>query len=156
MLTFDPAFRTLLLKRIRGLTNEQLTAYEALVALRHELIQMKERDKENAGRLQKHIDQAGNRAYDQIKEVKDQMDALHDLWIARRIVALRQTNYFQLPFNLDWKRAFIDWRKLYCYGLAWWDYRLVQIETGVRLLRARTRKEFPTEKSNNSNHSKKQ
>lgn len=136
MLTFAPAFRTLLLKRIRGLTDKQLTAYEALVALRHELIQIKERDEENAGRLQKQIDQAENRAYDQIKAFKDQIDALHDLWMTQQSLALQQSNYFQIPFNLDWKSAFINWGKLYCYGLAWLDYRLTQIGTGVILLRA--------------------
>ena len=147
MLTFDPAFRTLLLKRIRGLTDEQLTAYEGLVALRHELIQMLERDPENQ-RLRQQIEQAGNRAYDQIKQFKDQFDALHDLWIARRRFALQQSNYFQFPMNLDWKRLFIHWRKLYCYGLTWLDYRLVQVKTSATLLQARIKKSPRKQKPN--------
>jgi hypothetical protein len=139
MLTFEPAFRTLLLKKIRGLTDEQLTTYEALVALRHELIQMLERDPKNE-RLPKQIEQAGNRAYDQIKKLEDQFNALHELWIARRRLALQQSNYFQVPFNLDWKRFFIHWRKLYCYGLTWLDYRLVQVKTWATLQQARIKK----------------
>jgi len=148
MLTFAPAFRTLLLKRIRGLTDAQLTAYEALVALRHELIQLKARDPQNAERLQKQIDQAGNRAYDQIKNYKDQFEALHELWVARQGFALQQSNYFQLPLNLDWKRAFINWSKLVCYGKTWLNYRLVQVKTGATLLQARTRKSPPKKKPN--------
>lgn len=148
MLTFAPAFRTLLLKRIRGLTNAQLTAYEALVALRHELIQLKARDPKNAGRLQKQIDRAGDRAHDQIKEYKAQFEALHDLWVARQTLALQQSNYFQFPLNLNWKRLFIDWRKLYCYGLAWLDYRLVQVKTGATLMQARIKKSPVKGKSN--------
>jgi len=142
MLTFAPPFRTLLLKRIRGLTDAQLTAYEALVALRHELIQMlnREDDPDKVGILKKQIQQAGNRAYDQIKAFKDQIDALHDLWVARQTLALQQSNYFQFPLNLNWKPLFIDWRKLYCYGLAWLDYRLTQVKTGATLLQARIRK----------------
>ena len=83
MLTFEPAFRTLLLKKIRGLTDEQLTVYEGLVALRHELSQMLKHDPKSV-RLQDQIKQAGNRAYAQIEEFSEQIDALHELWIARR------------------------------------------------------------------------
>lgn len=39
MIGFDHAFRTLLLKKIRGLTNEGLLKYEGLLALQRELIQ---------------------------------------------------------------------------------------------------------------------
>lgn len=138
MLTFDPAFRTLLLKRIRGLTDEQLTAYEGLVALRQELSQMLERDPRNA-RLQKQIRQAENRAYDQIKCFKNQFDVLHELWIARRRLALQQSNYFQFPINLDWKRFFIHWRKCFCYGKTWVNYRFVQVKTGATTLLSRLR-----------------
>ncbi len=140
MLTFDPAFRTLLLKRIRGLTDEQLATYEGLVALRHELGQMLQHDSQNV-RLQDQIKQAGNRAYAQIQKFSEQIDALHELWIARRRLALQQSNYFQFPLNLDWKRFFIHWSKCFCFGKAWLNYRLVQVKTGATILLSRLRQD---------------
>jgi hypothetical protein len=119
MLTFNPAFRTLLLKRIRGLTDAQLIAYEALVALRHELLQIQRRDPQQDGRLQKQIDQAGNRAYDQIKEFKDQFDAVHRLWVDRQTKALQQGNYFQFPFD----RLINLSKKLFYFCSKWWHQR---------------------------------
>ena len=127
MLTFEPTFRTLLLKKIRGLTEDQLFAYEGLVALRLELVQTLERtpnqtdeDKRQRTLLEQQIKRAGNLAYDIIKDFEKKFIALHELWVARQGFALQQGNYFQSPFN---------WRKFVCYCSSWWDYRKSQVKT---------------------------
>jgi len=138
MLIFDPAFRTLLLKRIRGLTNENLSAYEGLTALQVELIQIlrtvepeivvvrkvkrpygkigyKKIRKKNPVRegLIEQIKEAERRAHDIIKDFEKEFNALHKLWIARRRFALQRGNYFPIPLSLG---------KLRLWKLDWWKF----------------------------------
>ncbi|MGH7596556.1 MAG: hypothetical protein ACREOI_09395, partial [bacterium] len=134
MIGFDHAFRNLLLKRIRKLNNEKLLAYEGLVALELELIQsweilqfergyeqyLNEPKKDKQTRLEKQIATAHDRAQNIFKDFKDEFNALHELWIARRRLALLQGNYFQIPFGGG---------KLGGYLKTWRDYRLVQAQT---------------------------
>lgn len=118
MEALNPAFRTLLLKKIRGLTDEQLSAYEGLVALRLELTQMLERNPYDQ-RLQRQIEQAGKRAYEIISRFENEFNVLHNLWVKRQRQALRQGNYFQFPFNLINNSL----KKFICYCSTRWHGR---------------------------------
>ena len=110
MLTLEPGLRTLLLTRIRGLNDEQLKAYEGLVALQLELQQRLRANPENR----------------KVQE-QNEFNALYDLWLARRRKALSQGNYFQVPRN---------WKALVRYCSSWWHYRKSQLKT-VRMSRQR-------------------
>ena len=126
MLTLEPGLRTLLLTRIRGLNDEQLKAYEGLVALQLELQQRLRANPENR-KVQEQIDRAGQLAYQAIAQYQNEFNALYDLWLARRRKALSQGNYFQVPRN---------WKALVRYCSSWWHYRKSQLKT-VRMSRQR-------------------
>lgn len=72
--------------------------------------------------LKKQIARAETLAQEIIKPFAKEFNALHALWIARRGLALRQGNYFQLPFSLQ---------KLGRYVSAWGRYRKTQVQTGL-------------------------
>jgi hypothetical protein len=148
MLTFDHAFRNLLLNRIRGLTNENLLKYEGLVALQIELVQawevlqfekgydqfLNEPREVKLARLRRQIERAEELAHEIIQPFEKEFKALHALWIARRRLALRQGNYLQIPFGVE---------KLGSYLFAWVNYRQVQLKTCFTFLPVRFKDYLP-------------
>jgi hypothetical protein len=77
------------------------------------------------GRLVRLIKLADRRADILMAPYEKEYSALHDLWIARRRLALTSGNFFQ-----------ISWRptKLWRFLSAWGKYRTTQIKTGFILL----------------------
>jgi hypothetical protein len=130
MQPFDTTFRTLLSKKICGLTNENLAAYEGLLGLQVELTQTRriwenelrtaeenqnkefaEYCRQRINDLRKQIIRAGRLAHQIIGPFEKEFNALHKLWIARRRLALQHGNYVQFPFiSFYWKRP-ICWMK---------------------------------------------